>query len=424
MKNRPAIIILFLANSISGVAQGFTMIAIPWYFARDFQMARFGIIYLLVNIIALFWVPYAGTFVDRFDRRKIFLVLTLVIGTLVGGIAMAGHMNGGLPWILVAAVFMLTFFNYNIHYPNLYAFVQEITEPRYYNKITSAHEIIGQVATMTAGAGSALLLEGAVNGSLMVFGFRMQLPFSFQPWTIYEIFSLDAATYFLAFLIISMIRYTPVAQRSPEQGRVLDRLRTGWNFLKAHRSITTFGIASHGIFVTILISGFYLFPLYVKNHLGASGDVYATLDIYYGLGAIVAGFLAHRLFRRTSIPFAIFLLSLLCAGSYFILGVSHSLLILFLIALITGICNAGSRVLRVTYLFRHIPNQVFGRSNGIFTMINILFRIGFLMVFSLHFFTRSNHVIWSFFIFSIFLLGCARVLFSLSRKKGIPVVRK
>ncbi len=410
MKNKAAIITLFIANTISGVAQGFTMIAIPWYFARDYQMGRFGLIYLLVNFIALFWVPYAGTFVDRFDRRKIFLVLTLVIGTLVGSIAAMGHIHQGLPWFLVAAVFMLTFFNYNIHYPNLYAFVQEITEPKYYNQITSAQEIVGQVATMTAGAGSALLLEGAINGTVMVFGFHLKLPFSFEPWTIYEIFTLDAATYFLAFLIISMIRYVPVAHRAPEPGKILDRLKTGWNFLKTHPGITVFGIASHGIFVTVLLSGFYLFPLYVKNHLGAAGDVYATLDIYYGLGAIAAGFLVHQLFRKTGIPLAISLLSLVCATSYFFLGISHSLLILFLIAFITGICNAGSRVLRVTYLFSHIPNQVFGRSNGIFTMINIGFRIFFLLLFSIPFFLRSNHVIWSFFIFCAFLVTCAWVL--------------
>jgi MFS family permease len=411
MKNRSAIVTLFIANLISGVAQGFTMIAIPWYFARDFQMSKFGLIYILVNVIAFFWVPYAGTFVDRFDRRKIFLVLTITIGSLIGLIAWSGYQSGDLHWGFVAAVFMLTFFNYNIHYPNLYAFVQEITEPRYYNRITSALEIMGQVATMSAGAGSALLLEGAIDGNMMIFGFQMQLPFSFRPWEIYEIFTLDAVTYFIAFFIILMIRYTPIMIRKAESGNVLERLKVGFNFLLSNRQVATFGIASHGIFVTILVAGFYLFPLYVKNHMHASGDVYATLDIYYGLGAIMVGFAVHRLFRKTTIPTAIFFLSILCSVSYLILGLTNSALVLFIIAFVTGICNAGSRVLRVTFLFKHIPNQVFGRSNGIFTMINIVFRIVFLSLFSLPFFLQSNHVIWGYFIFSAFLILCAIVLF-------------
>jgi len=66
---------------------------------------------------------------------------------------------GALPWQLVAGVFMLTFLNYAVHYPNLYAFVQEIIEPKYYGRITSYLEIQGQLTSILAGAGAALLLE-------------------------------------------------------------------------------------------------------------------------------------------------------------------------------------------------------------------------------------------------------------------------
>ena len=38
-------------------------------------------------------------------------------------------------------VFGLTMFNYNIHYPNLYAFVQEITDKKHYGKINSYIEV-------------------------------------------------------------------------------------------------------------------------------------------------------------------------------------------------------------------------------------------------------------------------------------------
>ena len=34
MKNKQAIILLFAANIISGLAQGISMIAIPWYFVK------------------------------------------------------------------------------------------------------------------------------------------------------------------------------------------------------------------------------------------------------------------------------------------------------------------------------------------------------------------------------------------------------
>ena len=74
--NRKAIILLFLANAISGIAQGISMIAIPWYFAQKDMLGFFGIVYLITNIIAMFWVPWSGTLVDKYDRKKLFLFIT------------------------------------------------------------------------------------------------------------------------------------------------------------------------------------------------------------------------------------------------------------------------------------------------------------------------------------------------------------
>ena len=49
--------------------------------------------------------------------------------------------------LFVVFVFGITIFNYNIHYPNLYAFGQEITEPKNYGKLNSYIEVQGQVTS-------------------------------------------------------------------------------------------------------------------------------------------------------------------------------------------------------------------------------------------------------------------------------------
>ena len=214
MKNLSAIILLFVANSISGIAQGISMIAIPWYFARQGEMSKFGLIYILTNIISILWVPYSGTFIDKYNRKNIFLFITTVSGLILVSIAGIGYQNESLPWVLVAFVFMFTFFNYNIHYPNLYAFVQEITEAKYYGRITSYIEIQGQLSSVLAGAGAALLLEGVQGGYLNVFGIIVNVPFNLEAWTIYEIFMMDALTYLLAFAFIIFIRYQSLSTRN------------------------------------------------------------------------------------------------------------------------------------------------------------------------------------------------------------------
>lgn len=159
MKNFQAIVLLFLANTISGVAQGISMIAIPWHFSQNEDMTRFGVVYGISSLISLFWVPYSGTLVDRFNRKHIFLVITGISGAVVLGVASWGINQGTLSWWLIASVFLVTFSIYNIHFPNLYAFMQEITERKYYGKISSYLEVFNQLAAALAGAFAALLLS-------------------------------------------------------------------------------------------------------------------------------------------------------------------------------------------------------------------------------------------------------------------------
>ena len=78
------------------------MIAIPWYFAAQGEMDLFGLIYIFVSMVSFFWVPYSATFVDRFNRKNIFLAVTAVCGMLIFSIASWGFINGELPWYLVA----------------------------------------------------------------------------------------------------------------------------------------------------------------------------------------------------------------------------------------------------------------------------------------------------------------------------------
>ena len=123
MKNKKAISLLFLANIISGFAQGISMIAIPWYFADILDMSgTYAKSYAILTFISLFWSLYSGSLVDRYSRKKLFLFSNLICAIIIGSIAFLGHSVGDTPWYLVMVVFGTTMFHYNIHYPNLYAF--------------------------------------------------------------------------------------------------------------------------------------------------------------------------------------------------------------------------------------------------------------------------------------------------------------
>ncbi len=407
--NKRAIILLFIANAISGVAQGISMIAIPWYFAQKEMLVFFGTVYLVTNICSMFWVPLSGAIIDKYDRKTVFLVVTFVGGSLITAISALGYNLGGLPDLLVAIVFALTFLNYNIHYPNLYAFVQEITERKNYSMMTSLMEIIGQCTTITAGAVATLLLEGTTGGVFRVFGFSLDVGWDIAPWQIHQIFMIDAITYFAAFGIISLIVYKPLTTRKIEVGSVLARLKTGLDYLSENRPIFWFGVLSYMVFLAMLLEAFYLGVSYVSNHLQESGDIYANSKMAYAAGAICVGLTLKNFFQRIPIPALTVFLTFLTAVVFFMQFATKSIPLFFFVLFVLGISNAGTRIARVTYLFRNVPNQLFGRAGSIFFLTNVFFRIMMLGFFSVAFFQEANNIIYAYLITSIMLI-CAGIL--------------
>jgi len=409
--NRSAIILLFCANAISGVAQGMSMIAIPWFFAQNDALPLFGAVYISASIFSLFWVPVSGTIVDKYDRKKIFLTLTTVVGSIILAFAFYGFKINELSLYMVGAIFIITFLNYNIHYPCLYAFIQEITEPEKYAKMTSILEVIGQLTTIMAGAGATLLLEGTEGGLLKIFGYSFNIGVDITPWKIHEIFLLDGITYFAAFLIISLITYIPLKIRKKEAGNIIVRLKTGLSYLKENRAILWYGILSFMVFTGVLLEAFYLGVNYVKNHLLESGDVYANSKMAYSMGAIVIGMSIAQLYKKLNLVqlTLFFTISMACIFMY--LSLNQSLVVFFFMMLCIGICNAGTRIVRITYLFKNVPNQFFGRAGSVFFIFHTMLRIFLLLIFQISFFHASNNIIYAYRGMSVLLIITAIALF-------------
>ena len=392
------------------------MIAIPWYFTQQDDMARFGLMYLLTNVIAMVWVPYSGTLTDRFSRRKILLVLMAILGCIILSISFTGFYFDGLSWLMVSSVFVLTFLNYNIHYPTLYAFVQEMTEPEYYGKVTSYIEIQGQLATICAGAGSALLLGGFPEGGWNLGGFQLDFLPPMDPWKIHQIFLIDGLTYFAGVAVLAIIPFKSTVVAIKDRPPLLTRMKEGVNYLKENKYVAIFGFASYVVFLTVLIEGFYLLAPYVDRHLEAGAGVYAAGEMTYALGAVLAGFLIQWVFRGVSLVDSILVMTVAAALVWLILFFSKVIAIFIIVGIVIGMCNAGVRIRRVTYLFTKVPNAVYGRVNSIFNMGNISMRIVLLALFSQAFFQTGGNVKWAFMILFVLCAAAVGVLLYYRRR--------
>jgi len=389
LKNKKALYLLLSANAISHFAQGISMLAIPWYFAKQLGAAStFATIYSVATFLTLFWGLYAGTLIDRFPRKNIFLGICALSSLVLLGVSAIGFVEGSIPMFWVAFVFCFTLFNYNIHYPTLYAFGQEITEKENYSKTNSLLEVIGQSTNVLSGAMAVLLIEG-VNAELM--GFQIQI----EAWPIHQIFLVDGVTYILAAILIKMIKYIPTSELKVNKEKIWIRFREGLAYLRERPLLFHFGNASYTVFIFTLIATHVLWPIYIGSHLGLEGDVYAINKVHYAVGAMLAGFFVSRIFRFTNSVASIIILSLIALTAFTTLSLTQNQLILYLTAFFLGISNAGIRIQRITYLFNHIPNHIIGRSNSVFQSINILLRSLFLGIFSMAFFNQGSNIIWA-----------------------------
>lgn len=387
LKNIKALLFLFAANTISGFAQGITMLAIPWYIlGLEGGKLKNVVMITAVTVITLFWGLYAGTLIDKFNRKHIFLATTGAGSLILLSVAAIGFKQGGVIFPLIALVYLMTVMLYSVHYPNLYAFVQELFEPEYYSRVNSAIEIQGQTTNFIGMMLGGLLLDGSPRQSWWPESWQ------FDAWSLQEIFLLDGSTYVLGFFCISMIPYVRKASWKPDKGKIMDRLRFGFKYLNEHRSLLIFGITTHVLFFSLIVVVQALGPLYVKEYLNESASVLSFFKGFYAIGALSAGFLGLSTFIRKSnlVKQIIFLLGL--AGAlYFMLALTQSVTITLIGGLFLGICNAGTRIHRITYLVRIVPNEVIGRVNSFFAIVNVLMRALFLGLLAIPFFSAEGN---------------------------------
>lgn len=426
MKNKRAIMLLFSAHMVSSFAHGITMLAIPWYFTSvACESGLFGKVLAMATLLSLFWSIYAGTLIDRYPRRNIFLVSAFFGMLCIGAIAAYGGWNGSMPIQLVALAFVFTFFGYNIHYPNLYAFTQELAAKGDYGRVNSIIEVVGQSTSVLSGGVGALLLSGTVAGNLDLMGLRVQFPFDVRPWELSEIFALDAAAYGLAACIIPFIRYDRVGELHVDTEPIVQRLKRGIRFLTVNRSILTFGIASYAIFICILVEVMFLLALYADRHLGVGADTYASSEVYFALGSLAAGLLIRSLTKRIAPARSIAMLMVFAGLLFLMASAIKSVAFLYVFSVLLGFSNAGARIIRVTFLFEHIPNNIIGRANSIFYLYNIMARSALLSLFALPFFSMGNNVVWAYGTCGIFILlsavPMARLAGRLKQMEVIPV---
>lgn len=412
LANTPALVLLFLANTISGAAQGISLIAIPWYFIDNLKSpVVFSQFYSIFTLLSIGWVVYAGALIDKYSRKNIFLILTAVCGSVALGVSVYGFTTGALGIVPTLLVMGVTLLNFNLHYPTLYAFAQEMTPKDNYARIISYLEIQGQTTNVLSGALAALLLVGVkADEPLHLMGFKVSLPFNIPAWELHEVFLMDGITYAVAFVLILAIRYKRQTVCNAEEGGAWQRIRTGFDYLRERPKLLLFGVMSYGVFVSALVQDRILLPEYVRVQLHAAADVFASSDMLFAAGALFSGVITRRLFGKMSPIAAASLLMLVLSVGYLFVAFNTSIRYLFAFSFFYGYVNTGVRIMRVTYLFNTVSNDKIGRILSFFKVADTTMRGLFIALFTLSFFHQENNIRFGYLVFGIFILLCGLLI--------------
>lgn len=389
---------LFSANSISNFASGITLLAIPWYLvnlpAEENGIFKATAMFTGISVVTLFWGLYAGTLIDRYNRKRIFQVMQTVSGLTMSISGGYGLIYGEVPLALIALAMGVTICTWTLFYPNLYAICQEMVEIQHYKKINSAIELQGQTTKFIG------MLVGPVmmSGRFELHVGALDISRNFQAWELHEILLLDSVSFLLSAVMFSFLKYRPGNYLQKSSGTIFQRLKQGFNFLKQRPGLMVFGISSYSLFLVLVVFMQLGMAMYVSGHLGLNfkdgAPVLAGFQMLYALGAVCVGFLgvvfARSMQKANLLKQIVFLL---CLGAlvFTFISFNRSISIYVIGGYFIGVANAGIRILRITYIIRLVPNHTIGRVNTFFNAINVLCRLALFLIMMVPFFSNSEN---------------------------------
>jgi len=361
---------LIVANILSSMGVGITLITIPWLIVqREGGAELYGWNNIAATIVLLIFAPYYGSWLDKHSRKT-----ALVAGEAFGALTAAAM----TAWILATGVsanwqLLLLFFcgvlYYSLHFPAKFAFIQQVFDRRHYQSLLGLMEVQGQIATMLAGGLASVLIDRVPFGLILL---------------------CNSATYAVSFFVLRTLPYR--ATHLADEGKTLDRdgapsgaaaltppetpvmsFIAGLRWMGERLGFSTFLVCTLAPFIAVMVGG-YMFPVYVQTVLEASASVYGRGEVALAIGAILAGLSLPRLITgRSQAALAVGLMGLFLAGLV-LLSLIPGTSAFYVALLMLGLGNAGARVVRGSVMLHAVPNALMGRVNVVMATAERLIR--------------------------------------------------
>jgi MFS family permease len=262
--------------------------------------------------VMLLAIP-AGALADIVDRRRLLIAVQTYLMLVAGALAVLTIFELTTPWVLLGFVFALGV-GAAIVSPAWAAVVPDLVPP---GELQSAIVLNGIAINVSRAIGPAI--AGALVAAVGV-------------WLV---FVLNALSY--VGIIAVLVRWRREHKKStlPAE-RFLSAIRVGMRFVTHTRALQIVLIRGTAFFV-FASATWSLFPLIVRRELGRGPEVYGFLLTCIGIGAVGGAILLPRLRARYSRDALVAGASALYAGAALMLAHVHSVGLLAIAMLATGV---------------------------------------------------------------------------------------
>jgi MFS family permease len=349
--------LILISNFLLVVGSGITWIAVPWLLIHKPNGEQlYGLSNALLTLLILFFLPFLGKIIDRSSRKKVIIGYYLFgMATNLFVILMVLIQHHVAAWHLIVA-FSLGSLGASVYYPAQYAFNQEVLSRDLYSSLSGAIEVQWQAAAMISGGLAAFLVNRI-------------------PLTLILLF--DLLTFAAGLTVILFVPYRKKPGMESNSSSAWGMMLEGFGYLRHRPRLSLVMFSSFLPFLGVMLGG-YLTPIFVKDVLGAGPEVYGFSEVFYSLGAVVAGLTIPSI----SVRFGLVKTLLVTVGAYTVAVLLNPIIPVIAVLLcsmaLQGWGNAGSRVARGTLSLETVPNELMGRVTLFFSALERLLRAFFL----------------------------------------------
>lgn len=330
-------LIVWLGQTVSLVGSGISSVALVWWvYGETGSPVLLAAVSIAAAIPRVLLGPFAGAYVDRWDRRRIMLVVDALSGTATALIAALLFLDSLQVWHLYAFGVVLGV-GATFHFTALLASVPNIV---HVNQLSRAN-------SMTQISQSASLVLGPAMGGILI-----------AVVGVGTTFVVDAFTFFFASATLVVVAFP--SPRSPADKAITEDIRVGFGFLRRHPALLTL-LGLFGLTNFFIVPLAILMPVVTVTIFGLGPEGLGAFQATLGGGLLAGGllFAAVRLRRH----FGLNIIAAIAGfGSAYVLFGWSNLLLLSLAALAAmGLAVSLAGISSSTVFQREVPLDLQGR---------------------------------------------------------------